>query len=138
MYSKAAATAVHDVRFDGVEVQGTNGYLVDQFLQDVTNTRTDVYGGSIVNRARFALEVMDAVVAAVGETKAAIRLGPWSRYQEMRMADPVPQFSYLVGQLKERFADLAYIHVVSAGAMGGEGPTDVSVSVHGLARHLRS
>ena len=129
MYSKAAAPAVHRVGFDGVEVQGTNGYLVDQFLQDVTNTRTDAYGGSIENRARFALEVMDAVVAAVGETKAAIRLGPWSRYQEMRMADPVPQFSYLVEQLKERFPSLAYIHVIDARCPDNEGPADPEVSV---------
>ena len=67
--------------FDGVEIHGANGYLVDQFLQDVSNKRTDEYGGSIPNRARFALEVIDAIVAAVGPKKTAIRLSPWSRYQ---------------------------------------------------------
>lgn len=79
-HGKAAADAVR-AGFDGIEVHGANGYLVDQFLQDVSNTRTDEYGGSIENRARFALEVMDAIVAAVGQTKAAIRLSPWSTYQ---------------------------------------------------------
>ena len=67
--------------FDRVEIHGANGYLVDQFLQDVSNKRTDEYGGSIPNRARFALEVIDAIVAAVGPKKTAIRLSPWSRYQ---------------------------------------------------------
>ena len=64
-----------------MEIHGAHGYLVDQFLQDVSNTRTDEYGGSIENRARFALEVVDAVVGAVGASKTGIRLSPWSRYQ---------------------------------------------------------
>ena len=67
--------------FDGVELHAANGYLVDQFLQDVSNTRTDEYGGSVPNRARFALEVMDAIAAAVGQRKCAIRLSPWNKYQ---------------------------------------------------------
>ena len=64
------------------------------------NKRTDEYGGSIENRARFALEVMDAIVEAVGETKTAIRLSPWMLYQDMGMEDPIPQFTYLVDELK--------------------------------------
>ena len=126
-YGEAAANAVHKAGFDGVEVHNAVGYLPDQFLQDVTNKRTDAYGGSIENRARFSLEVMASIVAAVGQTKAAIRLSPWNTFNEVRMEDPVPQFSYLVEQLRERFPDLAYIHVVSPAAMGGEGPKDPSV-----------
>lgn len=80
-YAEAAKRAVHEAGFDGVEIHGANGYLIDQFLQDVSNTRTDEYGGSIENRARFALEVTEAVVAAVGQSKTSIRLSPWSRYQ---------------------------------------------------------
>ena len=64
-YAEAAANAVHKAGFDGVEVHGANGYLIDQFLQDVSNNRTDQYGGSIENRARFALDVIKAVTAAV-------------------------------------------------------------------------
>ena len=131
LFGEAAANAVHKAGFDGVELHGANGYLPDQFLQDVTNKRTDAYGGSVENRARFMLAAMEAIVGAVGQKRAALRVSPWNTYNEARMADPVPQFSYLVGQLKERFPDLAYIHVVSAGAMGGEGPTDVSVSARG-------
>ena len=137
-YGTAAHNAVHGAGFDGVELHGANGYLPDQFLQDVTNKRTDACGGLVENRARFMLEAMEAIVGAVGQKRAAFRVSTWNTYNEVRMADPVPQFSYLVGQLKERFPDLAYIHVVSAGAMGGEGPKDVSVSVRGLVRCLCS
>ncbi|KAH9942532.1 NADH:flavin oxidoreductase/NADH oxidase [Epithele typhae] len=125
-YGQAAKNAVEGAGFDGVEVHGANGYLVDQFLQDVLNTRTDEYGGSIENRARFALEVMDTIVGAVGESKAAIRLSPWSTYQDMRMEDPVPQFTYLVDQFKQRFPKLAYLHVVAPSALENVGPKNPS------------
>ena len=128
-HAEAAANAVHRSGFDGVEVHGANGYLIDQFLQDVSNNRTDDYGGSAENRARFALEVLDAVVEAVGQMKTAIRLNPWGRYQDMRMEDPVPTFTYLVEQIKHRHPDLAYLHVVSPDAPSGEGPADPKVSV---------
>ena len=80
-WGTAAANAVHKAGFDGIEILGANGYLVDQFLQDVSNKRKDEYGGSVENRARFALEVLDSVVAAVGQSKTGIRLSPWSKYQ---------------------------------------------------------
>ena len=72
---------MHGAGFDGVEIHGANGYLVDQFIQDVSNKRTDAYGGSIENRARFALEIVDAVAAKIGAERTALRLSPWSRYQ---------------------------------------------------------
>lgn len=100
--------------FDGVEIHGANGYLVDQFLQDVSNTRTDKWGGSIENRSRFATEVTRAVVDAVGHDRTAIRLSPWSRYQGMRMADPIPQFTDVVKRLAE--LKLAYLHVCESDA----------------------
>lgn len=68
----------------GVEIHGANGYLIDQFTNSSSNFRTDRYGGSIENRARFALEVVDAVVDAVGEKKVAIRFSPWSEFQDMK------------------------------------------------------
>ncbi|RPD54771.1 NADH:flavin oxidoreductase/NADH oxidase [Lentinus tigrinus ALCF2SS1-7] len=126
-YATAAKNAIK-AGFDGVEVHGATGYLVDQFLQDVSNKRTDEYGGSIENRARFALEVMDAIVAAIGAKKSAIRFSPWSFYQDMRMEDPIPQFSYLVEQLKARHPDLAYIHVATSNVMFSKGPEDPSCS----------
>ncbi len=80
-YAQASRDAVFGAGFDGVEVHCAHGYLVDQFIQDTCNKRTDEYGGSIENRCRFALEVIDAVGKAVGSTKTAIRQSPWSTFQ---------------------------------------------------------
>ncbi|KAF7419211.1 hypothetical protein PC9H_001797 [Pleurotus ostreatus] len=118
LYGQAAYNAVHLAGFDGVEVHGANGYLVDQFLQDVSNHRTDDYGGSIEKRARFGLEVIDSIVKRVGARKAAIRLSPWTTIQGMGMADPIPTFSYFVKTLRERHPGLAYLHVVEPRANG--------------------
>lgn len=76
-YGNAAKRAVKEANFDGVELHGANGYLLEQFLQDVSNKRTDEYGGSIEGRCRFVLEVLAAVVKEVGEERVAIRLSPW-------------------------------------------------------------
>jgi NADPH2 dehydrogenase len=77
LYAQAASNAVYKAGFDGVEIHGANGYLIDQFLHDRSNIRTDAYGGSIENRVRFPFEVTDAVVKAVGEKKTAFRISPW-------------------------------------------------------------
>ncbi|KAE9409916.1 FMN-linked oxidoreductase [Gymnopus androsaceus JB14] len=111
-YTTAAQNAVERAGFDGVEIHGANGYLVDQFLQEVSNVRTDRYGGNIENRARFALEVVDAVVDAVGPEKTGIRLSPWNTFQGMGMKDPKPTFGYLVQEIKNNHPNLSYIHVV--------------------------
>lgn len=79
LYATAASNAVHKAGFDGVEILGANGYLVDQFIQDVSNQRIDAYGGSVENRSRFAIEIVDAVVGAVGAKRTAIRFSPWSK-----------------------------------------------------------
>ncbi|TBU46512.1 NADH:flavin oxidoreductase/NADH oxidase [Dichomitus squalens] len=127
-FAQAADNAVSRARFDGVEVHGANGYLVDQFLKDTTNFRTDEYGGSIPNRARFALEVIDAISTKIGQSKTAIRLSPWGkgRTGELRMDDPVPTFTYLVDQFKQKYPNLAYLHVVSPDAPFNVGPEDKS------------
>ncbi|KAL2267241.1 hypothetical protein VTJ83DRAFT_4518 [Remersonia thermophila] len=109
-YAAAARLAVEEAGFDGVEIHGANGYLIDQFLQDTCNRRADEYGGSVENRARFALEVVRAVVDAVGPERTGIRLSPWSRFQGMRMDDPVPTFSYLIRELNA--FGLAYLHLI--------------------------
>ncbi|KAJ7478761.1 hypothetical protein B0H11DRAFT_2028590 [Mycena galericulata] len=111
LYVQAAKNAM-EAGFDGVEIHNVNGYLLDQFLQDVSNKRTDEYGGSIANRARFTLEVVDAVVAVIGAEKTAIRFSPWSPFQDMGMTDPLPTFSYVISQLAARHPTLAYIHLV--------------------------
>jgi NADPH2 dehydrogenase len=79
MYAHAALNAI-EAGFDGMEIHGASGYFVDQFLQDVTNKRNDEYGGSIENRSRFGLEVVDAVCNAIGAPRTGIRLSPWSLY----------------------------------------------------------
>ena len=80
LYTKAAKNAI-EAGFDGVEVHAANGYLLDQFLQSVSNDRTDEYGGSIQNRLRFPLEVVDAVVKAVGAERTGVRVSPWNDFQ---------------------------------------------------------
>ncbi|KAG5637070.1 hypothetical protein H0H81_005836 [Sphagnurus paluster] len=117
-FAQAAHNAVHLAGFDGVELHGANGYLLDQFLQDVTNDRTDGYGGSVEGRSRFVLEVVDAVARAVGPERTALRLSPWSNFQEMGMADPIPQFTHLVTSLRATHPDLAYIHVIESRVSG--------------------
>ncbi|KAJ3785650.1 NADH:flavin oxidoreductase/NADH oxidase [Lentinula aff. detonsa] len=119
LYATAAHNAVYKADFDGVEIHGANGYLIDQFLQDVCNHRIDEYGGSVENRCRFALEVTKAIVNAIGEERTGIRIGPWVPFQGMGMADPIPTFTYLVSQLKELYPGFAYLHVVEPGISGG-------------------
>ena len=83
LFGTAAYNAVHRAGFDGVEIHGAHGYLVDQFLQDTANRRTDIWGGNIENRARFALEVIRKIVDVVGEERTAIRLSPFNTNQGM-------------------------------------------------------
>ncbi|KDQ53947.1 hypothetical protein JAAARDRAFT_197051 [Jaapia argillacea MUCL 33604] len=118
-----AATNAMKAGFDGVEVHAANGYLIDQFLQDVTNRRKDEYGGSIENRCRFGLEVVDAVVKVVGAQKTGIRLSPWETFNvldslEMRMEDPKPTFSHLVTKIRDLHPGFGYIHVVEPQVSG--------------------
>lgn len=108
-YAQAARNAIR-AGFDGVEIHGANGYLIDQFLQDVSNQRTDGWGGSIEKRVRLPLEVVKAVMEAVGADRTAIRISPYSVFQGMLMADPDPTFRYWVEQLKQ--LGLAYLHII--------------------------
>lgn len=110
-YTQAAKNAV-EAGFDGVEIHSANGYLLDQFIQDVTNQRTDAWGGSIEKRARFPLEVAKSISEAIGGDRTAIRLSPFAVFQGMKMADPRPQFSHVVRELKKY--NLAYIHFVES------------------------
>jgi NADPH2 dehydrogenase len=80
LFATAAQNAVFRAGFDAVEIHCANGYLIDQFLQTTSNNRTDIYGGSIENRIRFALEVIAAVVARIGPTKVGIRVSPWATF----------------------------------------------------------
>jgi NADPH2 dehydrogenase len=114
-YAQGAKNAIA-AGFDGVEIHGANGYLVDQFIQDMTNTRSDSYGGNVENRSRFAVEVTQAVVSAVGADKTGIRLSPFSDFQGMKMNDPYPQFSDVIKKLNA--LKLAYVHLVESRISG--------------------
>jgi N-ethylmaleimide reductase len=96
--------------FDGVELHGANGYLIDQFLRDRTNRRTDRYGGSAVNRARFLVEVTEAIVGEWGADRVGVRLSPTNPFNDMADTDPAATFTAAAGELN-RFG-LAYLHVV--------------------------
>lgn len=114
-YAKAAKNAIQ-AGFDGVEIHGANGYLIDQFLQDTCNKREDGWGGDIVKRARFGIEVATAVSAAIGADRVGYRVSPYSPFQGMKMENPVPQFTYLVEHLNA--LHLAYLHIVESRISG--------------------
>ncbi|MDP3544945.1 MAG: alkene reductase, partial [Phreatobacter sp.] len=114
-YARAAVNA-QKAGFDGIEIHGANGYLVDQFLKDGTNSRTDAYGGSVENRARFGLEVVDAILKVYPKTRLGIRLSPVSPANDAVTSDPAEVFGYFVAELSKRA--IAFIHVVE-GATGG-------------------
>ena len=116
-YQATARNAVETAGFDGVEIHGANGYLLDQFLKSGSNQRTDDYGGSIENRARLLLEVVRAVTGAVGGGRTGIRLSPVTPANDAFDADPQPLFEYVVRQLAT--LNLAYIHIIE-GATGGQ------------------
>lgn len=114
-FRQAAANAIA-AGFDGVEIHGANGYLLDQFLKDGSNQRSDDYGGSIENRARFLLEITRAVADAVGARRTGIRLSPVTPANDVHDSNPQPLFTYVVKELAK--LDLAYIHIIE-GATGG-------------------
>jgi len=108
-YAKAALLAM-EAGFDGVEIHGANGYLVDQFINSNSNKRDDIYGGSVENRGRFALEVVEAVVKAVGAERVGIRLSPGGVTSGMLDENPVESYGFVIKNLN-RFG-LAYLHLM--------------------------
>jgi N-ethylmaleimide reductase len=115
--------------FDGVELHGANGYLLDQFLRDGTNRRTDSYGGSIRNRARFPLEVTEAVIGVWGRQRVAYKVSPNGAFNSMSDSDPIATFSYLADELSR--LGLVYLHVTEgvAGPMAPPAATPLAAPV---------
>ncbi len=124
-YRKAAARA-KAAGFDGVELHAANGYLLDQFLQDGSNKRTDSYGGSIGNRSRFLLEVVEAITSVWGGGRVGVRIAPAGTWNHMRDSNPTALFTHVAQQLN-RFG-LAYLHIIEPRVKGnvtineGQGP----------------
>ncbi|MBL8878425.1 MAG: alkene reductase [Phycisphaerales bacterium] len=110
-YRRAAANAL-SAGFDGVELHGANGYLPDQFLRSATNQRTDRYGGSIENRARFHLDATRALIAVCGAERVGVKLSPSGVFNGMSDADPIATFSYVIRELNK--LGIAFLHVTEA------------------------
>ncbi len=115
-YARAARNAIA-AGFDGVELHGANGYLLEQFVRPNSNQRTDAYGGSIEKRARFVIKAVEATIAAVGKERVGIRLSPFGVFNDMPLYDAMQgDYVYLAEQLQR--VGLAYIHLVDHSAMG--------------------
>lgn len=124
------AQAAKSAGFDGVEIHNANGYLLDQFLRDGTNHRTDSYGGSVENRARLTLEVTKAVVDVWGSDRVGIRLSPGGVFNDMHDSNPLHTFGYLLEKLSP--LNLAFAHItrvtaqdIAHGAASGVGPQEL-------------
>ena len=120
-WRQAAANAMA-AGFDGVEIHGANGYLLEQFLQSRSNVRSDRYGGSIENRCRLHLEIADAVAGEIGADRTGIRLSPWGIANDSGEADPLPLYTHLVRELAAR--RLVYLHLIEPRA-SGTGKADI-------------
>jgi N-ethylmaleimide reductase len=127
-FKRGTANAL-EAGFDGVEIHGANGYLLEQFAKDGTNKRTDAYGGSIENRARLMLEVSKVVAAEAGPERTGIRISPVTPANDISDSNPQPLYDYIVDQLSEM--KLVYLHVVE-GATGG--PRDIAPFDYGSLR----
>ncbi|MBL8203600.1 MAG: alkene reductase [Blastocatellia bacterium] len=108
-FATAAKNAVEQAGFDGVELHAASGYLVQQFLMKPVNLRTDEYGGSLENRARFVLEILDAMSAAVGAEKVGVKFSPAMPFNDIQEPDADDMYPYLIAQLNHK--GLAYVHV---------------------------
>jgi N-ethylmaleimide reductase len=114
-FRKAAENA-RAAGFDGVEVHGANGYLLDEFLRDGSNKRSGPYGGPIENRARLLLEVVDAAIAVWGKERVGVRISPLNSYNDMKDSDPVALTRYVAAQLNHR--GIAYLHLMRGDFFG--------------------
>lgn len=121
-FANAAHNAI-EAGFDGVEIHGANGYLLEQFLNPYVNNRTDEYGGTVQNRARFLLEIVDACIAAIGENKVGIRLTPYGGLGDLPHYEEIEAtYQYLAKELKKR--NVVYIHLMDQQSKGSHALPD--------------
>lgn len=131
---RQAAINAKEAGFDGVEIHGANGYLIDQFLRESANQRTDEYGGSLENRARLLTEVIEAVTDVLGSDRVGLRLSPLNSFQSMKESDPVEWTRFLCEHLN-RF-NLAYLHLMRADFFGIQQADVVAVARETYQGHL--
>ncbi|HEY4709368.1 MAG TPA: alkene reductase [Candidatus Acidoferrales bacterium] len=110
-FHQAALNAI-EAGFDGVEIQGANSHLIEEFLEDGTNQRSDAYGGSKENRVRFLLEIVEAVSAAVGPDRVGVRLSPFGQYGGIRDSNPLELFTFVIQALDKH--SISYLHLIEA------------------------
>ncbi|WP_228892939.1 oxidoreductase [Pseudoduganella aquatica] len=135
---RLAAIRGKEAGFDGVEIHAANGYLFDQFLQDGSNKRTDIYGGSFENRARFLLDTTRAIISVWGSDKVAVRMGPSGSWGDMSDSDPEGLFTYVAQQLAP--LKLAYLHLIEpriAGNIEDESRDQAPVAAQLIRKHYK-
>ncbi|RBW47505.1 alkene reductase [Psychromonas sp. B3M02] len=131
---RQAALNAKEAGFDGVEIHGANGYLIDQFLRDSANKRTDQYGGSFENRSRFLREVIEAVTEVMGSGRVGLRLSPLNSFNSMKDSDPIAWLTYLATMLNQY--QLAYLHVMRADFFGLQKADVIPVAREAYQGHL--
>jgi N-ethylmaleimide reductase len=135
---RQAAIRGREAGFDGVELHAANGYLFDQFLQDGSNRRSDIYGGSFENRARFLLDTIRAVVSVWGKDKVGVRIGPSGNWGDMSDSDPAGLFTHVARQLEPM--ELAYLHLIEpriAGNIEDESKDQAPVAARLIRKHYK-
>jgi N-ethylmaleimide reductase len=135
---RQAAIRGREAGFDGVELHAANGYLFDQFLQDGSNRRSDIYGGSFENRARFLLDAIRAVVSVWGKDKVGVRIGPSGSWGDMSDSDPAGLFTHVARQLEPM--ELAYLHLIEpriAGNIEDESKDQAPVAARLIRKHYK-
>jgi N-ethylmaleimide reductase len=131
-----AAKNAKEAGFDGVEVHGANGYLLDQFLHDGANKRDDIYGGSIENRARLLLRVVDETINVWGKGRVGVRLSPYGTFNDMHDSNPQALFTYVIEQLDQR--GIAYVHLIEPRATSAGGNDSVAQDAPSTSKLFRA
>ncbi|MFM7620614.1 MAG: alkene reductase [Alphaproteobacteria bacterium] len=132
---KQSAINAKEAGFDGVELHSANGYLLDQFLQDGSNQRTDNYGSSIANRARLLFEVLEQIIAVWGNKRVGIRLSPYGTFNDMSDSDPIALFSHVLENLEKK--QIAYVHLIEPRATSAGGSDKIVQDAPNTAQLFR-
>jgi len=132
---KQSAINAKEAGFDGVELHSANGYLLDQFLQDGSNQRTDNYGSSIANRARLLFEVLEQIIAVWGNKRVGVRLSPYGTFNDMSDSDPIALFSHVLENLEKK--QIAYVHLIEPRATSAGGSDKIVQDAPNTAQLFR-